>query len=175
MLFRFICVLFLCVGDESSGRLSNSLLHLRCDEDRYGEREHSSSDQFIGDIRLNGRAVFLVSLDKSVFEGVKKWDNSLRSIPINLREARAKLNKARSKLFEEKREWQLEEVFLYSVSEVSGDYVWMGAFVEVTEGGYSFAPTVFAYLNMNGKVLVPKPAPGKEKEFSHIFDESFRQ
>ncbi len=45
--------------------------------------------------------------------------------------------------------------------------------MEEVNGGYSSLPSVFVYLNMNGEILVPKPVPGREKEFSQIFNDSF--
>jgi hypothetical protein len=106
------CFLIVLIASEGLiAQSSPSWLHLRCEENRYGLRKHSDSDQFRNDIVLRDRAVFVlrdravfvVSLAKSTFEGVKKWDSNVRSLPVSHTDARAKLKGSQSKLFSEQK------------------------------------------------------------------------
>ena len=102
-----------------------------------------------------------------------KWNGSVESLPVSKSRARGLLLSKSEQVLCDELDWRLGDVWLFSVSEKKGDYVWFGVFKGFPKsGGYSWVPEIQLILGLDGELLLPRPVEGKEGQFVEYFKKS---
>lgn len=68
--------------------------------------------------------------------------------------------------------WQIQRVFLQTVDEEKGDYVWVAIVNRQQSGGATFIPRFPIYFSLEGEYLAAIPIEKGDKAFKSCFTES---
>ena len=151
---------------------SEEFNHHRSMRDRY-ETYTFSNDLWHGYFAKMKETIYSVKVTEEDLATRPKWDGSIENLPLSKSRARGLLLSKSEQFLSGERDWRLGEVWLFSVSEKKGDYVWFGVFKGFPKsGGYSWIPQVQLILGLDGELLLPRPVEGKEGQFVEYFKKS---
>ena len=146
--------------------------HHRSIRDRY-ETYTFSNELRHGYHAKMKESIYSVKVTEEELATRAKWNGSIESLPLSKSRARGLLLSKSEQVLSDEPDWRLGEVWLFSVSEKKGDYVWFGVFKGFPKaGGYSWVPEVQLILGFDGELLLPRPVEGKEVQFVEYFKKS---
>lgn len=171
---RFYLMIIACLS--LTGSDSEDFSHHRSMSDRY--ETYMFSDLLRHGYHAKATdAIYSVKVNEDELATRPKWDGSIENLPISKAQARSLLLSEAEQALSDRHDWRLGDVWLFSVSEKKGDYVWFGVFEGFPKGGggTSWVPKVQLVLGFDGELLMPHPLEGKEEQFVKYFKKSLLQ
>ena len=151
---------------------SEDFIHHRSMRDRYETYTFSNDLQHRYFAKVK-ETIYSVKVTEEELATKPKWDGSVESLPVSKSRARVLLLSKSEQVLSNESDWRLGDVWLFSVSEKKGDYVWFGVFKGFPKsGGYSWVPEVQLILGLDGELLLPRSVEGKEGVFLKYFKKS---
>ena len=151
---------------------SEGFNHHRSLLDRYGAYTFSNQLKHGYHAKMK-ETIYSVNVTEEELATRPKWNGFIENLPLSKSRARGLLLSKSEQILSDELDWRLGEVWLFSVSEKKGDYVWFGVFQAFPKGGGgSWAPEVQLILGFDGELLLPHSLDGKEEQFVNYFKKS---